>query len=161
MSSLWPVSLHQKEKKYYKLWKPLYSACKLEMASLLETNSIVVFCTERWIILACLLSHWIIFEWSNTMNVNTSMCNMKHHLHEFDDVYRLAPWAPYMTITHTLIPPTNDSKHIRIAHLSISKNLNYKNKFSLKVTVLRDVTLCSLVRYLPDYLRKLRTPSSV
>ena len=66
-----------------------------------------------------------------------------------------------MTITHTLIPPTNDSKHIRIAHLSISKNLNYKNKFSLKVTVLRDVTLCSLVRYLPDYLRKLRTPSSV
>lgn len=65
-----------------------------------------------------------------------------------------------MTITHTLIPPTNDSKHIRSAHLSISKNLNCKNKFSLKVTVLRDVTLCSLVRC-TRYLRKLRAPASV
>jgi len=41
------ASITAPKEKYYKLLKPLYNGCKLEMACVLETNSFVVFCIER------------------------------------------------------------------------------------------------------------------
>ena len=68
--------------------------------------------------------------WMVKCTRNTSVCNMKLHLCKFDDVYCLEPWAPYTTITHTLIP-SREVLTYPLARIEITKtNFPWKLLFS-------------------------------